>query len=265
MITTIGLPEIELQAQPAAPLIKALADTRGDSREWLPWVRPAHSGEGRYELKFTVPLEQGFRVDAWIQVHRAGFCAEYSPRRVNSLYFDTYELAAHEQNLAGQPDRAKLRIRWYGDPQSIERGVLELKRKQGALGWKECHALTRAIDLGTTWPRIVRELRANLAPRPRFLISGTHQPVIINQYERSYFASADGIVRLTVDRNITAYDQRFSARPNLRRSTPLSAQLVVELKCPASARRRLADIAADFPLRTNRCSKYSRAAGAVTR
>lgn len=34
---------------------------------------------------------------------------------INSLYFDTYDLAEHRRSDAGDSDKDKIRIRWYGD------------------------------------------------------------------------------------------------------------------------------------------------------
>ena len=66
------------------------------------------------------------------------------------------------------------------------------------------------------------------------------------------------LVRLTIDSEVQAYNQRLSSRPNLNRPGPTHERLVVELKAPASdeAHERLAEVLAGFPIRPDRHSKY---------
>jgi len=265
-----------LVSPPIGPLVRALTQRQSEESS-VPWIhRLPALPEGRYELKFTIPIAQAYRVDAWLRAHRAAFHPLHSPRRVNSLYFDTHDLAGYVQSLDGNAARAKVRLRWYGEAAEpaefrhrkvqpcIENPILEVKRKQGALGWKEQYRISGAFDLtGGAWPTLLRALRRELPPLPRHVLDAAPIPVIINSYDRAYFTSADQIIRVTVDRNLAAYDQRRSPRPNLSRRIPLPDQLVVEVKCPAANRETLGEFAAEFLIRTQRCSKYVSATAAA--
>jgi hypothetical protein len=81
-------------------------------------------------------------------------------------------------------------------------------------------------------------------------------PVLINHYQRAYYATLDQTVRLTVDSELRCYDQRFSAHPNLRRPSPIADRVVIELKAERQHYPRLVNLLAHFPIRTDRFSKY---------
>ncbi|MBU0716647.1 MAG: polyphosphate polymerase domain-containing protein [Planctomycetes bacterium] len=216
-------------------------------------------GEPRYELKFVIERAELARVRAWLRCHPTGFLTTFPRRRVNSVYFDTVDLACFQENLAGVAPRAKLRLRWYGDDLATCAGTFELKRKRGAIGQKPQYMLPRTVRLGqTTWPELLREVNSGLPPAWRICLHQAPRPAVLISYQREYWASADGFVRATMDYDLRVYDQRCSARPNLRRGTPVADNVIVELKCAAAQRDQLAEAAAAFPVRTGRCSKYVR-------
>ncbi|MCB9850126.1 MAG: VTC domain-containing protein [Phycisphaerales bacterium] len=278
-----------------APSIAALAARLRNAKRHAP-TAPDH----RYEIKFTVPIAYAHRINAWLRAHPAGFRKLYPARQVNSLYLDSIELASYTQNLSGVAERGKLRLRWYGafskqdagdsivvqasclhqnptaedihcndhatNDRCISNAVLEMKCKQGMLGWKELHRVDHDFVLtGAKWRDVLRQLRATLPEQTRLALDRSPRPIVVIHYQRSYHASADGIVRVTVDRELRAFDQRRGPRPNFRHALPIPDHAVVELKCAAEHHDRLAEIAAAFPGRIERCSKYVTAVATALR
>ncbi|MBN2001863.1 MAG: VTC domain-containing protein [Anaerolineae bacterium] len=217
----------------------------------------------RYEVKIPLPATLSADVDAWVRLHPAHWKIAYPPRQVNNVYFDSAALTGLNGNLSGVSDRAKLRLRWYGpDLGTVAGGHLELKRKQGMAGWKETAAVPAVLDLTTpSWPALVRELRATTSPEARAWLNCFAAPVLVNHYQRAYYATPDGRLRLTVDRCLCAYPQRAANRPNLSRESPAVALIVVELKAPIDAAPQLSKALAGFPAPVDRFSKYVQGMG----
>ena len=93
--------------------------------------------EKRYETKFNVTELNYEEIKHVVMTHPALFQEIYKKRNVNNIYFDTLDLDSHVDNVEGERDRKKVRIRWYGDLFGVCRYPrLELKNKQGLLGWK---------------------------------------------------------------------------------------------------------------------------------
>jgi hypothetical protein len=214
----------------------------------------------RLEVKVPLPARYRAQVAAWVRVHTAQWRVAYPPRQVNNVYLDTPDFAGLLANLSGIAERSKLRLRWYGpDEARVTAGVLELKRKQGAAGWKHLCAVPGTFDLGAlSWRAFEQALRAAVPPHALAWLDRFAVPVLINRYRRAYYETPDRDLRLTLDTELRAYDQRTSARPNLERSATMPEQIVVELKAPAEpgATRRLAQALAHFPVPADRFSKY---------
>lgn len=212
----------------------------------------------RYELKIRCPSLYRPQIEAWVRVHSAHWRVRYPTRQVNNVYFDTFDCQNADDNLDGVGERRKLRLRWYGP--SLERVTdarLELKCREGAVGWKEVFPVNVDLDLTRqTWSEICASLRAAADPPIAIYLTAVTVPTLINSYQRAYYATPDEAVRLTIDSGLRAYDQRFSLRPNLSRPALLPDWVIVELKASAEHLPRLADILADFPFRPDRCSKY---------
>ena len=222
----------------------------------------------RYEIKFVAPAHQRDFVLEWVRGHWAGFVEPYPPRRINNVYFDSYTLATFHENLSGTSRRSKVRWRWYGDTHEPERGTLEIKRRRGGLGWKLSYR-TAGLDLRATtpggWLARRRALRASLPPAGRVWLDAHPLAVLINRYDRRYFLSGDGAVRLTVDWNQRVHDQKLRDTPNLERRANLPDTIVVELKFPVAEHAHANAIVQGFPLRLARNSKYVIGVQAISR
>lgn len=212
----------------------------------------------RYEIKIPCSPQQRAAVEAWVRLHPAHWRVAFPPRQVNNIYFDTIDCQSLNDNLGGTGDRDKLRLRWYGPHlETVSGAQMERKHKEGRVGWKEFWFFDGTLDLTTlTWAEVVARLRAAANKQAALWLGQFPEPVLINSYWRAYYVSADGLMRLTIDSNLRAYNQRLAVRPNLHRPAPLTHHLVIELKAAAAAHRQLSDALSAFPLRPNRHSKY---------
>lgn len=212
--------------------------------------------DARYEIKFVAPITRYRELEHWIHVHPAGFRRAYPPRIVNNVYFDTYDLFTYRENLVGASARSKVRLRWYGKHPTPERTVLEVKRRRNLLGWKLSFP-GGPIDFATnSWREIRRRLRESLPETARPWLDAHPQPVLINQYERQYFVSPDGRVRVTLDWKQKVFAQLLSPRPSLLRPTNLPQTIVIEFKFGRGDMRLGSRAIQGIPIRLSRNSKY---------
>jgi hypothetical protein len=225
------------------------------------WVQgmlnpPYSDSDLRYEMKLVCDPDRLPQAQSWIRLHPAGFVVAYPPRRVNSLYLDTLHLDSLNNNLAGLTTRQKLRLRWYGDGMTDIQPILELKQRRNQLGRKKQFLLPSTLDLTLTWPEILSIIRADTGPDWQALLQTVNQPTLLNHYQREYYTTRDGTIRVTLDFAQVAYDQRLSPRPNLRARLPVTDSVVIEVKSAQEETERLEEVVAQFPVPRSRNSKY---------
>jgi hypothetical protein len=210
----------------------------------------------RYELKMAFEPTLLQEVRSWVQIHPSAFVTTYPPRWVNSFYFDTLDMDSYNDHLADVPLRRKLRFRWYGESLRYARGQMEVKNKSEQAGWKIIQAVKKDFDFESMdWGQIMDKLRQNTIGIINELLC-VARPVVLTVYFREYFVSADGVVRLTIDSDLQAYEQMFTAQPNLWFRQPMEQKLLIELKSEVGNASVLADVLAHFPKRSYRNSKY---------
>jgi hypothetical protein len=209
----------------------------------------------RHELKFTLPDRLEGSLKNWITCHSNAFYVQYPPRQVNNIYFDSYEYAFREDHLNGLFQREKLRFRWYGDSWKTNQGQLELKFKRGEIGGKKVEWVQQTVDLTKhSWNQVESLLAENSVFFSNW-IHATH-PVMVNRYQREYFTSSDGIVRITVDTGHIVYDQTFGISPNLIFSKPLDDLVIIEVKASVGEEKRISSVVSELPLYATQFSKY---------
>ena len=211
----------------------------------------------RFELKVSVEPQQLSQARSWLWLNPAGFRPTFSSRFVNSIYFDTPDLANLNDNLAGINLRQKIRLRWYGDlGVKVESPILELKFKKNVLGGKKRLEVPLTLDLRDRWAIILQTIREHAPADWLGYLAANTQPTLIVRYWRDYFATPDGRIRATLDYNQISFGQKLSARPNLDRPLHLAYQPVIELKAGLQEEERLEEITANLPLARGRNSKY---------
>ena len=165
--------------------------------------------ERRYETKFSVLHLNRNEIENIIKTHPAMFHEIYSKRNVNNIYFDNSDLTSFIDNIEGVRDRKKVRIRWYGDLfGECKNPVLEIKYKQGLLGWKERHNL-KDFNLDLEKYFNYKDIVDYLIESQEFdLLKLDLQfltPTLLNRYERTYYLSFDKKYRMTLDNKMEFY------------------------------------------------------------
>lgn len=212
----------------------------------------------RFEIKFAYPPHFDDQVRQWLKTHASIFSEAYPVRRVQNVYFDTFDLLAFDENLAGISRRSKVRFRWYGEDALPPAGTLEIKNKHNSLGWKDsCRIETAPYCPGDSWRDVHRKIRSALTPDLRPIFDEHPQATLINRYTRSYFVSRDGFLRVTLDSDQVMFDQTSSRSPNVTRQTSLPDVHVLELKCDAEHQRLATRALGSCPVRGSRFSKYT--------
>ena len=81
-------------------------------------------------------------------------------------------------------------------------------------------------------------------------------PIVIVQYRREHFVSHDAALRMTLDYDLTFFDQRGRRQLNTRFGKRLEGLVVMEGKTPIGRESELRRLIHPFTPRTGRCSKY---------
>ena len=217
-----------------------------------------HSRETRgaaSELKFVIDAEKGERIVDWARdrlpadPHGGGpFGDEY---RVTSLYFDTANLDVLHQR--GSFGRSKYRVRRYGDASQV---FLERKLRRPGLLHK------RRTSTGVD-QLVHLEQPEWLQPWPgqwfhRRVLARRLTPTCQLTYLRTARALAvgNGLVRLTVDREILAREAGRLAFQAETGVAALTGQVVLELKFRQEMPTIFKALVEQFGLNPTKGSKY---------
>jgi SPX domain protein involved in polyphosphate accumulation len=194
--------------------------------------------EKRYERKFYFPNKDEISLESIIKTNPYGFREIYHERQVNSIYYDTISFDNFWDNENGHENRAKLRIRWYGEkPEPNRDAFIEIKIKRGLVGSK-----IREKNEG--------ELQAYI--REMFK---TTEPVLKVSYKRKYFESFDKKIRMTVDYKIKYQGLLKVSSINLPYE---EIGGVIEIKYDISEDPIVSKITQMFDHRLEKFSKYAR-------
>ncbi len=128
---------------------------------------------------------------------------------IHSLYFDDYKDTCARENVYGEGNRFKYRVRYYGD--NFERLWLEKKEKKNSYCNKRKCAISieeyqliidgKALDVfWNTKEQLLKEFCIDIVSK-RFV------PRIIVDYEREAFVEPISNIRITLDYNISASDE----------------------------------------------------------
>ena len=213
--------------------------------------------DARYEIKFAGRVYDRDRVLVWLKTHAFGFRVAYPSRRINNIYFDSHNLSTFTTNLSGDSARSKYRLRWYGETMEPEAAVYEQKVRRNKLGFKIAFPINKMLNLRKNpWHQVCDTIKNQLPPEQRLLANKTGQPIILTRYHREYFVSNDNSIRITLDTDHTAYDQRQASMPNLLKASNTPSPLIVEVKFGYGLEQSGQEVVKDIPLRISRHSKY---------
>ena len=215
----------------------------------------------RSEIKFICYQHNYFLIKNWIKLHKFNFFKEYEDRNVNNIYFDSFNYKAFNDNLSGLPSRLKIRYRWYGNLFSKNReneGSLEFKFRKNIYGYKKIFKIKDLnLNLNSKWSDIKNKILNALTPEYKILYNINSEKILINQYKREYFISKNKKLRITLDKNIKIFDQRFTfEKPNFKFKNYTQDYSVIEFKFNKDDKILLNDLDISVPIKASRNSKY---------
>lgn len=182
-------------------------------------------------------------------------------RSVNNIYFDDQNMSFYRQNVAGDANREKYRLRWYGDDfTQVNNPTFEIKKKFGETGDKYSYKLKgvsfslKDINANDAQSIVSAKLQVD---KNLILYNNLRQlePALYNTYDRRYFLSHCGRFRITLDYNMSFY--------NIKSSDFLSSKItlddiVLELKYDREHDNESRQLSQSLPVRLSKNSKYVR-------
>jgi len=182
-------------------------------------------------------------------------------RSVNNIYFDDQNMSFYRQNVAGDANREKYRLRWYGDDfTQINNPTFEIKKKFGETGDKYSYKLKNlSLDLNEVTANEVQSIiEAKLLTEENtslFANLKQLQPALYNTYERRYFLSHCERFRITLDYNMSFYNIKSR---NFLASKISANDIVLELKYERVHDDESRNLTQYLPVRLSKNSKYVR-------
>ena len=221
----------------------------------------------RYELKYEVN-------EAVLPLLRARLRAVMQPDRhsgpdgylVRSLYFDDLDCAAYRDKLNGNPERSKLRLRYYNGDESYI--VLENKEKLGRMTRKTAQEVSREVALAMVNGDRKRCLEARGAVMDQFLARGgtrSLKPRVLVDYRRTAFVHSVSNVRITLDEKVSTglYRTDLFDREAARLPVLDPGRAVVEVKFDHFLPDHLNAALRDIPMVRLAVSKYVKCLGVL--
>lgn len=161
----------------------------------------------RVETKYLLTISQAAAVEMGLM--RQGFGKmDFGSPKVQSLYYDTADHALIRASLERPAYKEKLRLRAYGEPGTVTRSFLEIKKKYRGVVYKRRAALPLR--------EAMEGLRAGILPegagqvgREALWMARRYglMPSAVIAYDRDAWFCADAPgVRVTFDRNLTFRD-----------------------------------------------------------
>ena len=92
----------------------------------------------RLERKILLRVGQSSLIRNYIL--ERGFKKKFKKRKITSVYFDDINLNCLRDNVNGNRERYKIRLRWYDN--NVDNTNLEIKFKDGYLGYKTRYPLS---------------------------------------------------------------------------------------------------------------------------
>jgi SPX domain protein involved in polyphosphate accumulation len=217
----------------------------------------------RQEIKYKVFFMDEPKLYDWLYRH-SFFQESYSPRMVNSLYFDTSNYDFASSNMSGESRRIKVRARWYSElDENFLDGFIsnskvfnfEVKRKINSLSDKVNIGKIKFDKKDNFLYRVesIQNQLGSVCNNFLTLSSLKLLSTVFTNYEREYFElNSDSNIRLTIDKNISYCNS------NVPSDLILLAKdyIIVELKFHPELRNKVNKLMKDFPFRQVRSSKF---------
>jgi len=219
-------------------------------------VTETHSSsiEKRIEIKDVFSPFELSKFESAIRLSRLSFYNPYPDRQINSIYFDDYSLRSLEESIEGNSLRTKRRIRWYGMQKKKVDATLEVKRKQGIYSWKQLYKNKYTINPNAkSWGGMIESKDEKHGPN---IVLLNQLPKSIISYDRQYFCSFDGKVRITIDQNLKSLSQNSNWGPNFDQFRKHYNFMIIEVKVSSKDEHLVELVRQEIPFTPKRFSKY---------
>ena len=174
----------------------------------------------RFERKYIERKNNAYLFKNFLVTKR--FYKKYDKRLVNSLYFDDLNFSSFKDNVDGNTRRFKARIRWYNESPDFVN--LEIKNKNGFLGWKDTIRLKNIYNIEESLRNYPNsQLENNL----KKIFKKNVFPVIKTKYLREYYEYGHGSIRATIDTQLEFFSIRTNFKINYDKE-------IMEFKYPVS-------------------------------
>jgi len=204
----------------------------------------------RYEKKFIINNLTIPEIENLLRISNFNFKRNFYNRKVNSIYFDDYNVKSVLENLDGNNFKTKIRLRWYGDEKLINSPILEFKKKNGHLNYKKIFKLKNFNPIKFSKKNIslvLNELIKNFEfLTNKIAISSTH-------YKRLYFISSKEKIRATLDTDINYFNVQNNSNFHLNKH---SKSMILEFKYPNEKDNYVRESLKKISFRVSKNSKY---------
>lgn len=207
-----------------------------------------------YRFERKIVIDSHFYEDLIFLIKSRGFNVLYPERKVCNLYLDDLNYHSYFDNILGNTNRKKNRIRWYGKLfGKVSNFTLEQKIKKGNVGLKNSFKIKKDfnfskelnyIKLKNLVYEILKDLNSKILVKIMF-------PSSINTYTRSYYSDIDKKFRITIDKEIKYYS--FQHKIKLER---IDKNLIIEIKYSNEDDSFAKDLLSFINFRIAKNSKY---------
>ena len=211
----------------------------------------------RRETKYLLPHADIGKLRSLLKGNTKRIIHNKPVSTVRSIYFDDTLLSDCQANLDGISHRKKVRLRWYDSLMPEEVLFFEIKWRNNRVTGKHRLELQSQQNLrNLSYSQIYDGLIDILPPQHIADLLKRSDPVVIVEYHREHFISADGLLRVTLDYNLKFYDQ--TGKQSISTSFPFLMHdfLVMEVKGPEETLQEVKQLLHPFAPRMGPCSKY---------
>ena len=211
----------------------------------------------RFERKF---LFSSFEISSIKNIEYSipyGLKKSFNPRRVNSIYYDTFNYKLASESLNGNSQRYKVRVRYYGNYDDIQKPILEIKYKNGLLGYKYKLKLDKKEFVRNNYSLFYLLNKENLPFENQNLLFEL-EPSLFVSYSREYYESKINSSRFTFDNLIFfKYLYKNDIFSSIKNNAAYEInQNILEFKYPSENDDFASLFTKNMPFRLSTCSKY---------
>jgi hypothetical protein len=209
----------------------------------------------RYERKFFIENTSLSSVEMIVKSNPLMFSEIYHSRYINNIYCDTPGLTNYYDNVNGNLNRHKIRIRWYNKLLSKKiNSKLEIKVKKGDLGEKLSYEINDFLIYKNQKISDIQKFIMQTKIGDQYSINNT-APTLINRYKRKYFLSFNKKFRVTIDNDLSFYSINKEYLSMIKKYHD-GTSVILELKYLADQDDYAREVTNRFPFRITKSSKY---------